>query len=603
MKNSDGPTTRAGQPVDHGEFAQLAAENARLNAMLGRAHLGLDTIGDAVVATDNRGRIDYVNAAAERLLGFGYGEITGLPAADVFSFRSAETKAALASPLSRCLRLGRTIQRAGRSLLIARSGRGVLVNETATPLRSADGSVSGALLILRDQSRENDLSERLSWQNRHERLTGLLNREEFERQLAREILRLDEGDGSRHSLLVLDLDRFRVINNTAGHAAGDRALLQTARLIQEQIRESDVAARLGGDEFAVLLLDCNAADAVNVARKLADSVERYRFGWQGREFQVTASIGVVSIDCGMTSQGILSAADGACFSAKQAGRNTVSFCPANESPASFRDMQWVRDIGRACDEGRFRMHCQPIVPIGKNGGVPHYELLLRINEREGGVVPAQSFLPAAERFNMMPAIDRWVLKHTLERLVSRGSATPEYMLSVNLSGASLSDTAFLEFARGLLREAQLPHGALCFEITETAAISNIHSVARFMREMRTLGCQFSLDDFGSGLSSFAYLKELPVDFLKIDGRFIRNVDEDVVDHTMVSAIGHIGSAMGVKTVAERVENSATLERLATMGIDYAQGYYFSRPAPVENRAEVRRLSGHFGYRAPAATAC
>ncbi|MDH3587843.1 MAG: EAL domain-containing protein [Gammaproteobacteria bacterium] len=578
------------QPAD---IARLEAENARLNAILARAQLGLAAIGDAVIGTNACGHIDYLNAAAESMCGFSSDKLQGLPARSVFAFRSAETNARLANPLERCLSHGRPVARVGRSVLVARGGRGKLVQETATPVCDSQGHLTGAVLVLRDLSVQNQLSERLSWQHRHDPLTGLVNREEFERRLGREISLLGRREVTRHSLLCLDLDRFRVVNDTAGHAAGDRALLEVARLIQEQIRSSDVAARLGGDEFAILLMDCETVDAVRVAQQIGSVLEAHRFKWRDCRFSHTASIGVVSVAANLTPGKLLAAGDVACYNAKETGRNTVSFCPHNESTAGFRNMQWVSDIGQACDEGRFQLHCQPIVAITDESGVqPHFELLLRINDHDGKVIPAKDFLPAAERFNMMPTIDRWVLRHALSKLVCLADDANEaaYMLSVNLSGASLSDTSFLEFARSELERTRVAAGALCFEITETAAIDNIAIVARFIREMRQAGCKFSLDDFGSGLSSFAYLKELPVDFLKIDGRFIRNVHEDAVDYTMVRAIGNIGSAIGVKTVAERVECGETLSRLKALGIDYAQGFYFSRPVPVRDRSCIARLA-------------
>ncbi|NNF67387.1 MAG: diguanylate cyclase, partial [Gammaproteobacteria bacterium] len=489
--------------------SRLQSDNQRLGANLSRAHLGLAVIGDAVIGTDADGRIDYINAATERLSGYAESELQGNLAERVFSFRSAETNAVLANPLGRCLAGGRTVNRNGRSLLQVRGGRGVMVRESAQPVHDVNGKITGALMVLRDLSLENDLGERLSWQKRHDSLTGLLNRDELERRLAREISFLPEDSADRHSLLYLDLDRFRVINDTAGHAAGDRLLNDVACLLQEQVRGSDIAARLGGDEFAILLRDCPIDSARRVAQDICRTLEQQRLKWRNCRFRHTASIGIVGVSGAVTASEVLAAADVACFAAKESGRNKVHCFSHDSTPLGYRDMQWVSRIGDAADENRFQLYCQPIVPVGQQTKqVAHFELLLRINDRNGEVIPAAEFLPAAERFNMMPGIDRWVISNTIEKLIFRGCVTDagQYMLSVNLSGGSLSDPSFLDFAHAEIKRAKIRPDSLCIEITETAAIANIDTVARFIRDMRQLGCRFSLDDFGSGLSSFAYLK-------------------------------------------------------------------------------------------------
>lgn len=584
-------TTIDGPCVPDGSM-KLRRQIERLHARLRRAEATLGAVDEAVIGTDAQGRIDYLNMTAERMLGRSANELVGRDADEAFSFHSVETHARLANPVQRCLDHGRVIERVGRSLFGVAGRSPVIVRERALPVIH-EGRLDGVVLILTDMSLQSGLSEQLSWRCRHDSLTGLLNRDAFERRLTREIGRTSGATEGRHSLIYLDLDRFRIINDTCGHCAGDHVLLEITRLLQQHTRSSDIPARLGGDEFAILLRDCYPSNALQVATELCRSIEECSVIWKNRVFRHTASLGVVGIEPGMNSQDVLSAADVACYSAKDAGRNAVSLYCAEETPSGYRDMQWAGRLRRACDEDRFRLFCQPIVPVSEfSEATPHFELLLRVEDPNGNIIPATDFLPAAERFNMMPTIDRWVLRHTLEHLARRreDTALRPYMVSVNLSGKSLSDQSFLDFAREQLQAADLAENALCFEITETAAIDNIAAVVRFMREMRQLGCAFSLDDFGSGLSSFAYLKELPVDYLKIDGRFVRDVHKDSVDLTMVGAIGHIGAAIGVKTVAERVESNETLCRLRSLGIDFAQGYYFARPMPVGNRERLARLA-------------
>lgn len=565
----------------------------RLRSELQRARMTLDLVTDAIVSTDRHGIIDNLNDAATRLLGCSEGRARGKSIDQVVSLHSLETRARLANPVHRCLRRGRPILRSGGSLLAVPGQTPVPVRERVVPVRDADGVLVGAVLVLHDLSTESGLTEQLRWRRCHDALTGLVNREEFERRLRVAVDRL-VSQRAGHTLLYLDLDRFRTINDTASHRVGDRFLQEVARLLQEHVRNSDLCARLGDDEFAVLLHNCPPDYGVRLANRVRAGVDGHRLTYRQRTYHSTVSIGVVAVDSGANVDSLLAAADVACYDAKAAGRNAVSLYSAEQAPAGFRDMKWVQRLGRACDEDQFRLFCQPIVPLSDtpDDARPHYELLLRIQGDDGEIVGPTDFMPAAERFNMMPSIDRWVLRHTLANLCCRSSEgdVAAYTLAVNLSGASLSDQSFLDFAMDALQRAKLARQALCFEITETSAIENIAAVVRFMRELRQLGCEFSLDDFGSGLSSFAYLKELPVDYLKIDGRFVRNLNTDEIDHTMVGAISQIGAAIGVRTVAERVEDAATVVHLRRLGIDYAQGYLFSRPVPATGREFLRQFA-------------
>jgi diguanylate cyclase (GGDEF)-like protein len=384
-------------------------------------------------------------------------------------------------------------------------------------------------------------------------------------------------------LLYLDLDQFKVVNDTCGHPAGDRLLKQLTSVVQTRIRTTDVLARLGGDEFGVLLADCSLETAHRIAENLRQAIRDFRFAWNDRVMNVGVSIGVAEIDSSSdTLDAVMSAADVACYSAKDSGRNRVQTYQQSRAPERHREMQWVSRINRACEEDRLELYSQPIVPI--RAGVEklrHFELLLRMRDEQDQLVQPAEFIPAAERFNLMPAIDRWVVRQAcrLAHRRSRSLAEP-YMLAINISATTINDEQFLDFVIAELASADLTPGALCFELTESAAMTSLAAATRFIGDLRSRGCRFSLDDFGSGLSSFIFLKNLPVDFLKVDGQFMHNVTHDHVDRGLVGAIAQIGETMGIRTIAERVDSAEVLARLAEAGIEYAQGHYIGAPQPV-----------------------
>jgi diguanylate cyclase (GGDEF)-like protein len=371
-----------------------------------------------------------------------------------------------------------------------------------------------------------------------------------------------------------------LVNDTCGHPAGDQLLKQITGVLQSRVRVGDTLARLGGDEFGILLQDCPLDHALRVAEGLRQAIRDYRFVWQDGVSAVGVSIGIVEITSETsTVAGVMSAADVACYSAKDQGRNRVQLYKPDNMPERHREMHWVSKLTRACDESRFELFFQPIVPIGVNRYErEQFELMLRLRDESGSLIAPAEFIPAAERYNVMPSIDRWVVRQALDQLVHRsGTGIKPYTIAVNLSGTSLNDERFLEYLISELSARDLPAGAMCFEITETAAIANLANVVYFMRELKTRGCHFALDDFGSGLSSFMYLKTLPVDYLKIDGQFIENVTRDPVDRSMVEAISQIGKAMGIHTIAERVESIEVLQELGRLGIGFAQGFYIAEP--------------------------
>ncbi len=548
-----------------------------------RAQVTLQSIGDGVITTDAEGRIDYMNPVAESLTGWESREASSQLISDVVTVIDETTRSPSESPVMRCLREGQILGLAEHTVSVARRGQEITIQDSAAPIRDRAGNLIGAVMVFHDISKERRLHRALHYQASHDALTGLINRREFDNRLAAAVESIRADGGCRHALLYLDLDQFKLVNDTCGHPAGDLLLKQITGVLQSRVRGEDTLARLGGDEFGILLQNCSLDQALRVAEMLRQAIRDYRFTWQEGVYAVGVSIGIVEITRDTpTVANVMSAADVACYAAKDQGRNRVQLYKPDNVPERHREMQWVSKLTRACDEGRFEIFYQPIVPIGEHRHErEHFELMLRLRDESGALVLPAEFIPAAERYNVMPSIDRWVVGQVLDQLAYRsGSGVKPFTLAVNLSGTSLNDERFLEYLIAELGARNLAPGAMCFEITETAAISNLGNVVHFMRELKTRGCHFALDDFGSGLSSFMYLKTLPVDYLKIDGQFIENVVRDPVDRSMVEAIGQIGRAMGIQTIAERVESVEVLRELGRLGIGFAQGYHIAEPKPA-----------------------
>lgn len=431
------------------------------------------------------------------------------------------------------------------------------------------------------------LSQQLRFQASHDALTGLVNRREFENRLER-ALKAAESDRGEHAVCYLDLDQFKIINDTCGHVAGDELLRRLGRVLAQQVRSQDTLARLGGDEFGVLLENCSMHVAERVANALRRTIEDFRFAWQKQVFGIGVSIGVVPIEGpGQTVSSILSAADAACYAAKDRGRNRIHIYRHGDVELARRhgEMRWVTRIQTALEENRFELARQPIVPLSEAADEDtHYELLLRMRDEDGNIVLPDAFLPAAERYDLSVKLDRWVVREAFRQLTrDTGHLQKLFLCSINLSGVSLADEDFLIFVTTEFATTGLPPSKVCFEITETAAIANLAGAMRFIEVLRRLGCRFALDDFGSGLSSFAYLKSLPVDFLKIDGVFVKDIVEDAIDRELVRAINEIGHVMGKQTIAEFVESKEILTALAEIGVDYVQGYELGKPTLLPRR--------------------
>jgi diguanylate cyclase (GGDEF)-like protein/PAS domain S-box-containing protein len=558
-----------------------------------RAQVTLQSIGDAVITTDSQGRIDYMNPVAESLTGWENREAQTQLIGDVLTVVDEATREASESPVMRCLREGRMLGLSEHTVLVNRRGQELAIQDSAAPIRDRAGNLIGAVMVFHDVSKERRLHRALHYQASHDALTGLINRREFENRLTAAVENARQDAGSRHALLYLDLDQFKLVNDTCGHPAGDQLLKQITGVLQSRVRSGDTLARLGGDEFGILLQSCSLDQALRIAESLRQAIRDYRFIWQDGVLEVGASIGIVEItNDTSTVANVMSAADVACYSAKDLGRNRVQLYKPDDVPERHREMHWVSKLARACDESRFELYFQPIVPIGATVHErEHFELMLRLRDESGALVTPAEFIPAAERYNVMPSIDRWVVRQALDRLVHRiGAGVKPFTIAVNLSGTSLNDERFLEFLITELSNNELVAGAMCFEITETAAIANLGNVVYFMRELKARGCHFALDDFGSGLSSFMYLKTLPVDYLKIDGQFVENVTRDRVDRSMVEAISQVGKTMGIQTIAERVESAEVLAELGRLGVGYAQGFHIAKPRTTKESPYLREPS-------------
>lgn len=436
------------------------------------------------------------------------------------------------------------------------------------------------LLVCEDVTEARELSETITYQASHDALTGLANRVEFDRYV-KQAIELVRTDGSEHVLCYLDLDQFKLVNDTCGHLAGDELLRQLGFVLKKHIREQDFIARLGGDEFGILMYYCSLNDAFLLCEKLRDTIRDFRFHWEGKNFSIGVSIGLSVINkTSGSAVNLFKEADAACYAAKDKGRNRIHVYSPDDEDLALREgeMQWVEKIRLGLENNSFCLYGQPIVLISREDEGLHFETLIRYRDESGRIIPPNAFLPAAERYGLAPAIDRWVIGSIFEFIAT----TPDFMdtlslCSINLSGLSLGDEAVLTFIFKQFAKWQIPTHKICFEITETAAIANLSAAIKFINSLKEYGCLFSLDDFGSGLSSFAYLKNLPVDYLKIDGFFVKDILDDKVDLAMVKAINEVGHVMGKKTIAEFVENEEIFNLLNELGVDYAQGYGISKP--------------------------
>ena len=551
------------------------------------AQITLQSIGDGVITCDAHGRVEYLNPVAEELTGWRLEDSLGHTIDEIFRAFHEETCEPLENPLAVAVRRIRSIKSVRPMLLIRRDGNELYIESTASPIRDGSGTVTGGVLVFHDVSESRELNRRLSYHASHDVLTGLVNRREFETRLER-ALKSAKARETSYALCYVDIDQFKIVNDTCGHSAGDALLGQVGALLKSKVRWRDTLARLGGDEFGVLLESCSLEEALRTAETLRESIRNFRYTWEDRTFKLGASIGVVPITADNEDvASVLSAADSACGAAKESGRNRVHCFEENDIDLMRRrrEMQWAARINNALEESRFELFRMTILPLQVEDAGEHFELLLRMRDESGKIVAPDQFIAAAERYGITPSIDRWVIDSAFRWLVSEADERRRLtMCSINLSGQSLGDDKFLPFVIEQFHRSGIDGSKICFEITETAAIANFSQASRFIQALKELGCKFALDDFGTGLSSFGYLKHFPVDFLKIDGSFVKGLLHDPIDREMVRSINEIGHLTGKKTIAEWAENAEIVEVLRGLGVDYAQGYGISQPQRVQRAA-------------------
>lgn len=557
-----------------------------------QALVTLSSIADGVITTDVEARIMYLNDPAQQMTGWSAKEAQNQPCREVFDLKS--TAVSTSELIAQALR-GETVRiESDSATLLRREAEPIGITCTAAPIRNREGAVVGGVIVFHDVSLQRDMQKKLSHQATHDALTGFYNRIGFE-NIARVSIEDAETNQTQHTMAYLDLDQFKLVNDSCGHVAGDELLRQIAAVISQQLRSGDTIARLGGDEFGVILHNCPKQAALNIAENIRHAIQNFRFAWEGRTFSIGVSIGMVQINHQSPGlEKLLSLADSACYAAKDQGRNRVHLYEPDDLEMSIRQgqIQWVSKIRQALDSDQLRLFYQPIVDISqtnaKNSPPAHIEIFVRMQEPDGKIIPPGAFIPAAERYNLIQEIDLWVIKNTLAWLgdLSHSETLNLGLCAMNISGPTLSDENCLSKIIDFIDYYRVPADKVCFEITETAAITNLNHARTFFGRLRKQGCHFALDDFGSGLSSFGYLKNLPVQYLKIDGSFIKHIHENTIDSVMVQSINQIGHEMGLKTIAEFVESEDILEHLKTIGIDFAQGYYLGKPQPLEALSNV-----------------
>lgn len=545
----------------------------------------LDSLGEGIITTDVTGRIDYLNRAAEQLIGVSGADALGKTITDIITLVDEHDRRSLGDPVRQCLTTQAKVTVGRRGLMISRNGTDERsVELTVTPLKGPKADLAGTVVAVRDVSELRGITRQMSYQASHDALTGLVNRREFERRLE-EALEATHASPARHVLCYLDLDRFKVVNDSSGHMAGDTMLREVAALLKQTVRDSDTVGRLGGDEFGLLLTGCPLEKARQIADDVVQKISEYRFVWKDKIFNIGVSVGLVEVsrDSGVPDE-IMSAADSACYVAKKQGNHVHVYSARDESVARHRgEIHWLQRLQTALKDNRFELMAQPIIATASIGAVgPALEVLLRLQDDTvpGGISPTE-FLRAAERYRLMGDVDRWVVQAALTALARGAIRVPaDRSIAINLSGQTLGDPQFLEFVVDVLDRTGVVADQVCFEVTENAVITNIEHAQRFIGVLHGMGCRFALDDFGRGLSSFGNLKNLSLDYLKIDGSFIRNLAIDTVNQAMVAAMIKLARTLNFQVVAEQVEDVGALEAATRMGVDFVQGYHLGRPQPL-----------------------
>ncbi len=568
--------------VSNKEFAQ---HEQALHQEKELAQITLQSIADGVIRTNANGKIEYMNPVAEKITGWNSTEALNKTLSNIFkSYFDSNNKSA-SSPIDVCLNKQTAIFTTPDITFLNRDGTKLKIDYVTSPINDRNNHVIGAVMVFRDITDEHELSQKLDYQAKHDALTGLANRPAFEDHLEKMIVGI-QRNGCEHTLCYIDLDQFKVVNDTCGHIAGDQLLQKISSIILSKIRKNrDTLARFGGDEFVLLLGDCPIEKAIGIADEICKEIQDYSFSYENKTFVIGASIGVVPINEKIANvNDALRMADNACYVAKEKGRNRVHIYHADDHEMVRRssEMQVVSTINHALENDGFTLFYQDIKSLTDDNQGKHLEILIRMNDGDGWIAPG-FFLPAAERYNIAPKIDRWVVSSLMSWLSDNKSCLNQIeMCSINLSGLSFSDESFSDFVKNEITSHGIPAEKICFEVTETAAINNLQDAADFIHTMKAFGCSFALDDFGSGMSSYAYLKALPVDYLKIDGMFVKDILVDPIDKAMVKSINEIGHVFGLKTIAEFVENLEIMAELKKLDVDFAQGYAISKPVPINN---------------------
>ena len=550
-----------------------------------QAQYTLESISEGVITTDNEGRVDYMNRAAESMTGGNRDSATGHTIGELFSLVDESDRRPLGDPVERCLAMRRRVNMGRRALMVSKVGdQEHSIDITASPIRGPGNSISGTVVVFHDVGEIRGLTQQMSYQATHDALTGLVNRREFERRL-QEAMDSAQNEDATHILCYMDLDRFKAVNDSCGHLAGDNMLREVAALIKSQVRDSDFVGRLGGDEFGTLLMGCPIKKARQIAADTCNAVADYRFVWKDKIFDIGISIGLLEISHESGNlQDIMSAADSACYVAKQRGRGQVHVYSArDEAIARERgDIQWLRQLQDALHHDKFELAVQPIIATsGGDETGPAVEVLIRLPDVRGRFRNSAEFLRPAERYQLMPQIDRWVVNATLSAINSGEiKLAGKRNCSINISGQTLGDEGFLSFVVEALDRSGVSPSSICFEVSEGAVTSNVQYAQRFIEVLHGIGCEFALDDFGSGLGAFSNLKSLPVDYLKIDGSYTRNLASDQVNQQMIAAMIKLARTMEFRVVAEQVEQQEDFDWLRNVGVDFMQGNFIDPPVAL-----------------------
>ena len=548
-----------------------------------RMDLALEAMAESVVTTDRQGVVTAMNAAAEQTLGVRRDDVIGVPFGRLATLVDEIDHKALGDPVEKCLTQRRRVNMGRRALLLRPSGsEQVSVELTASPIADRDGDIGGVVVVFHDVSEIRGHARKISYQASHDALTGLINRREFEQRIEQAVQAARAGQVS-HMVAYLDLDRFKIVNDSCGHQAGDELLRKVASILRAQVRDTDSVARIGGDEFAMLLPGCPLEKALEIADNTCNAIADYRFVWRDRIFTIGVSIGLLEMgEATGNVQDVLAAADSACYMAKRSGRGQVHvYAESDEIVARERgEIRWLQRLQAALKDGRFSLALQPIISMGAAQPIgPACEVLLRLRRRHGEVINPSEFLAAAERYQLMPEIDRWVVRATFAAISNHEISLPSgRSCGINVSGQTLSDAAFLEYVVDALDTSGIAPESVCFEVTEEAVYANFASARRFIEVLHGMGSRFALDNYGSAPGAFSRLRDLPIDFLKIDKRLTRNLADDTVNQEMVASMIRLADTMRFQTVAECVEEQEDFDTLRDLGVDFAQGFFIRQPA-------------------------